>query len=186
MSKYNNSVIDVSAERKFFIGIGVVTLLILVGGVWFLSAQGAKEQAKLNKPLMGEEVPIQNATHIKPGESHPPYNSNPPTGGWMYEGVAGAGTHDQEVADELLVHSMEHGAVIVHYKADLPADQVEQIKVAYNSASGRTILVPRKNLNVPVALTSWGRLLALQTIDQAVIKAFIETNDNRGTEKAAI
>ncbi len=125
-------------DRKFLIGIGIATLLILVGGVWLVSLQ--------DKPLMGEEIPIQNTTHIKPGESHPAYNSNPATSGWMYDGLAGAGIHDKEVKD------------------DLPESDVERIKKAFNGAFGKKIMLPRKNLDVPVALTSWGRLLKLQSV----------------------
>lgn len=172
-----------TTETKIIGGIALSTIVIIVGGVLVFSNLSNKEQEKLNKPLMGEEFPIQSKAHIKEGEPHPQYNSNPPTGGWMYEGVAGAGIHDKEVADELQVHSLEHGAVIVHYRTDLPQDQVEQVKAAYNSAGGRKILLPRKNLDVPIALTSWGRLLKLQTIDANQVIAFTETNENRAPEK---
>lgn len=175
-----------STDTKVIGGIGLLTLVILIGGVWLLSAQGAKEQKKINKPLMGEEVKIQTTQHIQPGASHEPYNSNPPTGGWMYDGTAGPGIHDNEVADELLVHSLEHGAAIINYKADLPSVDVEKLKSTFNRASGKKIMVPRNNLDVPVALTSWGRLLKLQTIDEAKIKEFIETNNDRAPENAPI
>ena len=88
--------------------------------------------------------------------------------------------------DELLVHSLEHGAAIVSYKSDLPKGEVEKITKAFNDASGKKIMVPRKNMDVPVALTSWGWILKLKTIDEAKIKAFIETNNNRAPEKAPI
>ena len=61
------------------------------------------------------------------------------------------------------------------------------MKNIYNEASaGKKIMVPRDDLDVPVALTSWGRLLKLQTIDEVKIKEFIETNNNRAPEKAPI
>lgn len=172
-----------STETKVIGGIGLATLIILIGGVFLFSKQGAR----LNLPLIGDEIPLQGAQHVKRGESHPSYNSNPPTSGWHWgDGVAGPGIKDREVPDELLLHSMEHGAAVVHYKADLPQRDVEKIKSAFNSASGKKIMVPRKGLNVSVALTSWGRLLRLETIDEAQIKAFIETNNDRAPEKAPI
>lgn len=180
-------IIEISTERKIYISIGILTLAILFGGVWLLSLQGAKEQEKLNKPLLGREIPIQTADHVGQGVSHPSYNSNPPVGGWMWKETAGAGIKDNEVADELLVHSMEHGAAVVHYKSDLPQNEVEKIKNAFNAvSSGKKIMVPRKNLDVPVALTSWGRLLKLSQIDGGKLKEFIETNSDRAPEKASI
>ena len=189
-SQYNpqkKSFINLSTEHKVFASIGLLTLIILVGGVWFLSMQGAKEEKKLSKGLLGEKIADMGSLHVKRGESHQDYNSNPPTSGPHWgDGTAGPGIKDQEVPDELLVHSLEHGAAIVSYKPDLPKDQIEKIKNAFSSASGKSILVPRKNLDVPVALTSWNRLLKLKTIDTAKIKAFIETNNDRAPEKAPI
>lgn len=182
-----------TTEQKVIGGIGLLTGVLLIGGVWLLSTQSSKEQDKLSTSLMGEEFEIQSTQHIQPGEDHPPYNSNPPTGGWMYDGVAGAGIHEEEVVDELAVHSMEHGAVVVWYKlseatdsaqiAGLSSEEIDKLKQIFNKASGKKILAPRKNLDVPIALTSWGRLLKLQSIDSEKIIAFIETNENRGPEK---
>ena len=176
-----------STEHKVIGGIGLLTLVILIGGVWLLSVQGAKEQEKINKPLMGEKIADLGAPHVPRGESHPSYNSNPPTSGWHWgDGTAGPGIKDQPVPDELVLHSMEHGAAVLWYKDDLPQDQVEKIKNAFNNATGKKIMLPRKDLDVPVALTSWNYLLKLQSIDEAKIKEFIETNNDRAPEKAPI
>ena len=175
-----------TTEHKVFIGIGLLTLVILVGGVWFLSLQGAKEEKKAATSLMGKEYPT-STQHVPRDEKHEAYNSNPPNSGPHWgDGVAGPGIKNEPVPDELVIHSMEHGAAIVWYKQDLPADQVEKIKTAFNDASGKKIMLPRKNLDVPVALTSWGRVLPLDTIDYGKIRSFIETNNNRAPEKAPI
>jgi len=175
-----------TSERKIIGGIGLLTLVILVGGVWLLSAQDAKEEKKTATPLMGKEYST-SAQHVPRGEKHEEYNSNPPNSGPHWgDGVAGPGIKDNEVPDELLVHSLEHGAAILWYKSDLPQDQIETLKNAFNETSGKKIMVPRKNLDVPVALTSWGRVLKLKTIDVSQIKAFLETNNDRAPEKAPI
>lgn len=184
--KKGNFLTNMSGDAKVIAGVGVVTLAILIGGVWIMSAQSAREQKKLEKPLLGKAYPIQPAEHIQAGETHPSYNSNPPTSGWMYNETAGPGIKSAPVADENLMHSMEHGAVILYYKDTLSKADVEKITQAFNSASGKSIMTPRKNLDVPVALTSWGRLLKLKKIDRAKIKEFIETNYDRAPEKMAI
>ena len=175
-----------STDTKVIGGIGLLTLIIFVGGVWLLSAQGAKEEKKAATPLMGKEYPT-SSQHVPRGEKHEAYNSNPPNSGPHWgDGTAGPGIKDTEVPDELLMHSAEHGAAILWYKADLPQDQVEKLKTVFNEASGKKIMVPRKNLDTPVALTSWGRVLPLETIDEGQIKAFLETNNDRAPEKAPI
>ncbi len=182
-----------TTEHKVFIGIGLATLLIIGAGVFFISGQSTNQNQDSisnqvsTKPLMGEAIPIQGQTHIQRGETHPAYNSNPPTSGWHYgDGVGGAGIHDSEVPDELLVHSLEHGAVILTYNENLPQSEIENLKQIFRQTTGKGIMVPRKNLDVPVALTSWGRLLKLQTIDEKTIKEFFATNSGRGPEVATM
>lgn len=182
----HNVVIDVSTERKVFIGIGLFTVLVLVGGILLVSTTDKKQQEKLRKPLMGEEITIQNVRHVKPGETHEGYNSNPPTNGPMVDEVAGAGIHDQEVVDEKVVHSMEHGAAIVWYRAGLPKEYLEKVSQAFNEVSGKKIMLPRQDLDTPIVLTSWGRLLKLESIDEEKIKEFIATNEDRGPEKSSM
>lgn len=136
---------------------------------------------------MGEKMADLGQEHVSRNESHPAYNSNPPTSGWHWaDGVAGAGIKSEAVPDELMLHSMEHGAAVVWYREDMAPAELETVKAAFVSASGKKIMLPRKDLDVPVALTSWGYLLKLETIDAAKIKEFIETNNDRAPEKAPI
>ena len=174
-------------DYKIIIGITLLTLVILVGGVWLSSSQANKNKEKLSKPLIGEKIAEMKSPHIKLGESHESYNSNPPTSGpHTGNDVAGAGIKDDFVADELVVHSLEHGAVVLWYREDLSPSEVDRLKKVFVSATGKKIMLPRKNLDVPVALTSWNYLLKLESIDEKKIKEFIETNNDRAPEKAPI
>ncbi|MBI3486207.1 DUF3105 domain-containing protein [Candidatus Daviesbacteria bacterium] len=173
-------------ETKIVGGVVLATIIILVGGVWLLSSQGVKEQTKLSKPLMGEAIADQGGGHVADG-TLVQYNSNPPTSGQHYANPQPAGIYDKPVPDGNLVHSLEHGAVILWYKSDTPATQSAQLKSIFSSVSvSKKIIVPRDNLDVLVALTSWGRLLKFQTIDENQIRAFMETNEDRGPEKAPL
>ena len=136
--------------------------------------------------MMGEKMPDQGSVHVARGEPHPDYNSNPPTSGPHWVGVAGPGIKTEPVPDELVLHSMEHGAAVVWYQASLPESEILKIKEAFKNSSGKKIMLPREDLDVPVALTSWGYLLKLETVDEAQIIAFIETNNDRAPEKAPI
>ncbi len=168
------------------LGIGLLTIALLTGLIWSSSREATKDKARLSKPLMGEEIVDQGRNHVPDG-TKVDYNSNPPTSGPHYVKPKPAGIYNQGVPDGNLVHSMEHGAVIVWYQSNLPEDQIDQLKKIYGLADvSKKIMVPRDNLDVSVALTSWGRLLKLQTIDEVKIKEFIETNNDRAPEKAPI
>lgn len=176
-----------TTDQKVVTGIVLLTLVILGGGIWLWSSQSANNQERLSKPLVGEKIPDMGAAHVARNKPHPPYNSNPPTSGPHWgDGVAGPGIKNKPVADELVLHSMEHGAAVLWYRDDLTESDVERLKNVFQSVSGKKIMLPRPNLDVPVALTSWGYLLKLQTVDEIKIEEFIETNNDRAPEKAPI
>ncbi|MEK7539094.1 MAG: DUF3105 domain-containing protein [Patescibacteria group bacterium] len=173
-------------EHKVFIGIGLLTLIIIVGGIWLSSNSATTNNAKLSKPMMGEKMADEGAEHVGRNETHLAYKSNPPTSGPHWGGVAGSGIKTESIPDELVLHSMEHGAAVVWYREGIDQSDMDKITEAFNSSSGKKIMLARKDLDVPVALTSWGYLLKLQTVDETKIKEFIETNNDRGPEKAPI
>jgi len=173
-------------EYKIVLSVVFLTLIIMAGGVWLSGKNTNINSIKTDKPLMGEKIPDLGGTHVARGAVHPAYNSNPPTSGWHWESVAGAGIKNEPIPDELVLHSMEHGAVVVWYREGLEQNEIDKIKEAFNNSSGKKIMLPRKDLDVPVALTSWGYLLKLDNIDQGIIKEFIETNNNRAPEDEAI
>ena len=165
----------------------ILLMLGITGGIsWLYIAQGEKNEEKLNKTMIGEKIPEMGRGHVKPGQSHAEYNSNPPTSGPHWVGVAGPGIKAEPVADELVLHSMEHGAAVVWYREGLDPSEIAKIKTAFNSSSGKKIMLARKDLDVPVALTSWGYLLKLDMVDEDKIKEFIETNNDRAPEKAPV
>ena len=193
-----------TTETKVIIGAVIATVILLGGGIWFLSIQGAKEQTKLSKSLIGEAIANQGANHVPEGTKEE-YSTNPPTSGPHYANSQPAGIYDKPAPDGNLIHSMEHGAVILWYKPSdntdnqaaeatksakksaLSSQDIERLKQIFKSVSvSKKIMVPRDSLDVPVALTSWGRLLKLQTIDEAQIRTFMETNEDRGPEKAPL
>jgi len=148
-------------EHKVFIGIGLLTLVIILGGTWLSSNSATANNVRLSQPMMGEKMPDLGGQHVLRGATHSTYNSNPPTSGPHWVDTAGAGVKDESTPDELVLHSMEHGAAVVWYREGLDQSDVDKIKEAFDSASGKKIMLVRKDLDVPVALTSWDYLLKL-------------------------
>jgi hypothetical protein len=174
-------------EHKVIVSVALITIIILVGGIWFVSKNEIKNKENLSKSMMGEKIDEMNSIHVTRGETHELYNSNPPTSGPHYgDSVAGPGIKNEQLPDELVLHSMEHGAVVLWYRHDLPESDVDKLKSVFSSASGKKIMLPRENLDTPIALASWNYLLNLEVIDEAKIKEFIETNNDRAPEKAPI
>jgi len=170
-----------TTERKILIGGGLVTILIIAGGILLTS----KQDERLSKPLLGKEVKVSGG-HV-PNGTQVPYNTNPPTGGQHYDKTTPSGIYDKMLADGNLVHSLEHGAVILWYNPKkLSPDQLNSLKSVYGQTTGKGIMTPREGLDAPIALSSWGRLIKLNKIEDAKIKSFFATNSDRAPEQAPI
>ena len=172
-----------TTEHKVFIGIGLATIILIGGGVFWASNQTGPSV----KPLIGQNVPVSGRQHLPDGTKIT-YDTNPPAEGNHYAKPQDAGAYTTPPADGNLVHSLEHGAVILWYNPKkLSKEQIKQLTDIFDSISlSKTIMTPRDSMDVPIAVTSWGRLLKLQSIDVKQIKAFFETNYDRGPEQAPI
>jgi hypothetical protein len=145
---------------------------------------------------VGESIPvIPDRSHVAEGTDPGPYNSDPPTSGRHYDTPAAAGFYDSDPypshPEGHLVHSLEHGYVIFWYNckplsvADCSTLKT-QIKDAMNAGgNSKLIAFPWPSIDVPVVMTSWGRLLKLETFDPQEAAAFIRANRNQAPEPDA-
>jgi hypothetical protein len=99
------------------------------------------------------------ATHTKSLSEHINYKDNPPTNGRHYEIPAEDGVYGgSPPPDEALVHSLEHGRVIIWVKPSVPPDVRATIRAMSDEDDGfQTLLVQRKNMPYAVAATAWNR-----------------------------
>jgi hypothetical protein len=166
-------------SKWIWIGVAVIGVFLLIGVVaWSIQ--------KANQPVLGEAVPIQGQQHIAPGQSHPPYNSDPPTSGWHYAEPAEAGFYESSLPDEQLVHNLEHGHVIISYDCARLANCAD-VKTELRGLVGRfqrwkIVAVARENADAAIALTAWGRIAKLDSYDEDQIVAFVRRWRNRGPE----
>jgi hypothetical protein len=99
------------------------------------------------------------------------YAQTPPVGGDHNPSWLNCGVYTRPVPEELAVHSLEHGAVWVTYRRDLPADQVarltEQLPDTY------VVVSPHDDLPAPVVASAWGTQLALTGVDDPRLEPFV-------------
>ena len=155
--------------------------IIIVGGFYWLSKISKKEEGV--RP--GEAISVQGAKHISVGDSHPEYNSNPPTSGWHYAGPADWGFYDEELPDEQLVHSLEHGGIWISYK-DIDEETKGKLKELGGRYPKSVITTPRAKNDAKIVLASWGRLQKFDQYDEEAIKSYIKANLNKSPEPLAM
>lgn len=178
-------------EKKWIIISVIVLLIILGGGVFLLTKpqSSSSDQPQQAGKYKWQRYPDLGRTHVKEGTKIT-YNSNPPTSGPHYPVWQKYGILDKPVADEYLVHSLEHGYIIFSYNcAKLPktttCDQLKQqlTDVTKDKRIWKIIITPRPSLDVPVALTAWTYLDKMETFDKTRAEAFIDQFRDHGPEQ---
>ena len=164
--------------------IGAVVLAIIGLVVW----QGVR-------PAVGEAIPVMaGTTHIAVDSDPGTYNSDPLTSGPHYPEEAQKGFYESNIYTypaAYLVHNLEHGYVIFWYNCDLLdesgcANLKEQIRTTIDELGGtKLIAYPWNTIDVPLVLTSWGRLQRFETFDAEQAKAFYRANLNKAPEPNA-
>ena len=144
----------------------------------------------LNRP--GRHVESQGRDHIPVGTSHTiRYNSDPPTSGSHYDPSARPGIYDEPIPDGYLVHSLEHGYVIISYNVEGMSEQesLELVTRLSEIAEGerlwKLIVVPRPGMEHRIALTAWQRIDSMARVDARRIRRFISAWRDRGPETTA-
>lgn len=162
---------------KWVIGLLIIGLLAL--GVWWFWRESTKTLPGVSVADMGREH-VSDISGIT-------YNSNPPTSGPHYEEWTRAGVYEEELPDGNLIHSLEHGYVIISYNCPEGPHCDELIKklpeLANKKRLWKLIVVPRPRLDSQIALTAWGRIDKFNEYDEARIVAFIDAFRDKGPEK---
>lgn len=169
--------------KKFLLIFGVV--VVVAGAAGYLFWQDYKSGVVSGQVQQdGTETPDDGQGHIPVGSEHKPYSTNPPTSGPHYEQPAAWGVYDHELVDEQLVHNLEHGGIWISYK-DIDAETKAKIEDLGKKYPQAVIVTPRSKNNAKIVLTSWRRMLELDTFNRDTIVAFITHNKNHSPEPLA-
>jgi hypothetical protein len=122
------------------------------------------------------------------------YSSSPPTSGKHYVEPAEDGAYDEAPDVKQLVHTMEHGRVIIWVKPSLPEKQRADLRALVDDDPYQMVLVPRRNMPYAVAATAWngepgpggtGRMLLCNEVNGETfdaLQAFRDEHRSKGPE----
>lgn len=110
------------------------------------------------------------------------YPQVPPVGGIHNPVWTPCGFYDRAVPNEMAVHSLEHGAIWITYRPDLPQEEVDLL--AGLARSRKDVLVSRwdEGLPSPLVVTGWARQLKLTTATDPRLAEFVRLYANQGPE----
>jgi Protein of unknown function (DUF3105) len=177
--------VKVHSERNWgpialFAGAGVVAVLIIGFAVVQLYRQS-------NQPTWQEKAAgIEGLVNYY--ETDPPvvqlkehqagsltYKMNPPAAGnhnARWQNCMGD-VYTSQIAKEHAVHSLEHGAVWIAYRPDLPQNEIEALASKVRDREFM-LMSPYPGLDKPISLQAWGYQLKVDQADDGRVDAFID------------
>ncbi|MBI1730364.1 DUF3105 domain-containing protein [Candidatus Acetothermia bacterium] len=187
--------------------VTAAVVLVVAAGLYFLLALLFAGRPGYGVPELGRAHTDQNVSGCSPAFNQ--YNSRPPTSGCHDPGTTSYTIHDQPINDQVQVHNLEHGAVIIQYHTsgitgeddslvrDLTA-LVNRLKDKSPTKYCRLMLAPyaigfaaptvsvlaSSTGNMKIALTAWDRIDLLESYDEMRITNFIDAFINQGPESA--
>lgn len=100
------------------------------------------------------------------------YAQTPPVGGVHSSAWQNCGVYDAPVRNENAVHSLEHGAVWIAYRPDLPPAQVDRLRALARGRS-HVLVSPYPDLPKPVVASAWGLQLPLDDVSDQRLSLFV-------------
>lgn len=144
-----------------------------------------QELAVRGRPALAkvERMPNDGRDHVPDGTIIG-YRADPPTSGTHSLKWADPGVYSERQAPERLVHSIEHGMVVIYYETPDEAvmDTLESWAALFKGGWSGVVLAPKKGLGSDIVLTAWRRRLRMPTFDAAGAAAFIDAYRGRGPE----
>ncbi len=170
----------------------IAAVAIFVG--WFIYTESTKSTTTqtTGTPKTAQKIEDLGRTHVKIGE-RVKYNSNPPTSGPHYPDWKKQDIYKEPQQDGYLIHSLEHGYVIMSYNCD--AKPKDGSKIDCNAlkkqlsdlfrekGAWKLIVVPRPSLDMPLALTAWNYVDKMDKFDKNRIVSFIDALRDKGPEQ---
>ena len=170
--------------------LGGVAALAVAVAAWFwwdarqaskdLEALAARGAATLDNV---ETMPSEGGGHVAQGQGVP-YQSDPPTSGPHWPTPVRAVFHRDRQLPEALVHSLEHGNIVIYY--DAPDEETLDALRAWTGhfvgVWDGVIAAPKPGLKDEIVLTAWRRILRLDPFAAAGAAAFIDRYRGRGPE----
>ncbi len=171
-----------SCRMRFLLAMLLAGIMVLLTHV---ACAAAQQKGKVQKVVSTQvqTMPDEGRWHLDPGEKWE-YGSNPPTSGPHDPVPVRPGFYQEPQPPEKLVHSLEHGNIVIYY--DRPPARVLSILKEwagrYRGKWDGVVVTHLPGLGEGVILTAWRKVLRLETFDEPQASAFMEAFRGLGPE----
>jgi len=162
-----------------FSGVAGLVGVLLAVGIWMVLAGSAG---------VGRRMPDEGQQHVPEG-MRVRYGHYPPTSGPHWPRPAPWGEYEQEVPEEMWVHNLEHGGIVILYRCDTPCpDLVRQLREVYATFPKskydhvKLLITPYRKLKTRLAILAWTWIDELEEFDRERLLRFYGAHVDRGPE----
>ncbi|MCA1841334.1 MAG: DUF3105 domain-containing protein [Actinomycetota bacterium] len=167
-----------------YVALGVI--VVMIGGFSYLNANKDKAPpiAQSGCGPIKTFAELTSDPHIKETDPLPTWNSYPPTSGFHLGVTAPWGVSQQTVDDRILLHNLQHGGVVIHYKG-LTTDEKDKVESLVDSFNDGVVSNPNPKIDHKIVMAAWTHLQKCDRVDAVALKAFrafIKARCNKGQE----
>ena len=128
-------------------------------------------------------IPEVGRNHVREGTPME-YRNDPPTSGTHWDIWVDPGFYDRQQPLGALVHSMEHGHVVIFYGdvGDAVLAVIEDWAGSWRGNWDGVVAVPRPELGGGVDVAAWTHHIRMDEFDSAAAAAFVDRYRGRGPE----
>jgi hypothetical protein len=126
------------------------------------------------------EVEVSGASHVLGDAAYP---TSPPAGGDHFGAWQNCGFYTVPLRDEVAVHSLEHGAVWVTYRADTDATTLDAIS-SLTASESHLFASPYEDQETLLVLTAWARQLHVEAWTDPAVADFLDEYRGRKSPTA--
>lgn len=104
------------------------------------------------------------------------YDEHPPVGGAHTEEWHNCGVYldEEEVVVESAVHNLEHGAVWITHRPDLPTSEIDALHDLHRDGD-YLVITPVADLGAPIVASAWGKQLGVESTEDERLREFVQT-----------
>lgn len=169
-------------RKKQGSGIGWIIGLLALG---LLAMWGWSEYSRSSAAIPGLESYAEEGREHVDLQASLNYKTDPPTSGPHYPFSTRPAFYTEPQAPGALVHSLEHGQIVIYYDPDkTPAAVVDRLKsypTQYPGEWDGVVVTPRAQ-EEEVVLTAWRHALRQKSWDEKVAERFMDAFRGRGPE----
>jgi hypothetical protein len=136
----------------------------------------------------GRKMPGRGQTHVQQG-ARIPYEEYPPTSGSHWPVWAKWGVYTEPIPEEVFVHNLEHGGIVLLYNCPTPCPDVvrqlgETVAALPKSKHGhvKVVITPNSRIKTRFALLAWTRLDEFDRFDRQRVVRFVTAWQDKGPE----